>query len=227
MFSIITLATTRPAETYFLAPHETHYQIVLNHIPSDRRLSLFRIRVLSAPWLPSHSSMMISPWAICNGTRARLVGSAPASAYTALLLTVDGCRIRHPNKLWRHGGVGFRDDEQALGSNTHGNAIHVNFITTRLEVFLHRDNGGYAISASALLAGVYPGLVSNSHALSQSNRPFVAENPVFWRPLNSEGNSMRVGILFLSSFSLRQYYFLAWFLLAVTPRQEHNHRENS
>ncbi|EPI63866.1 hypothetical protein A671_05045 [Salmonella enterica subsp. enterica serovar Dublin str. DG22] len=31
----------------------------------------------------------------------------------------------------------------------------------------------------------------------------------------------------MSSFSLRQYYFWHGFLLAVTPRREHNHEENN
>lgn len=38
---------------------------------------------------------------------------------------------------------------------------------------------------------------------------------------------MRVGILFPVVIFITAILFLAWFLLAVTPRREHNHEENN
>ncbi len=64
-------------------------------------------------------------------------------------------------------------------------------------------------------------------ALSQSNDLLLTETLLFWRPLNSEGNSMRVGI----TLPCRHFHYgniiFGMVLLAVTPRREHNHEENN
>ncbi len=81
------------------------------------------------------------------------------------------------------------------------NAIHVPLTTPLKKAIFCPDNPAgtlfpYFLSAlSGCLSQVKSVIATPCHKV---NRPFVAEkNPLlFWRPRNSEGNSMRVGILF-------------------------------
>ncbi|ABX21596.1 hypothetical protein SARI_01706 [Salmonella enterica subsp. arizonae serovar 62:z4,z23:-] len=56
--------------------------------------------------------------------------------------------------------------------------------------------------------------MSGNNGLPQNIWPFVVKGTLlFWRPLNSEGNSMRVGILFPIVIFITAILFLAWFFI--------------